>query len=69
MAEYLFGVTHAKLTKREVSRRDKVARKYGFCFVYGEFPGEGMKGWFAGPNRGCPFDERTASAISRDLGL
>jgi len=69
MSEYMFGVTHEKLSKTEVKRRDRIARKHGFCFVYCNLPGEGLQGWFAGPNKGEPFDSSTAREIRAELGL
>lgn len=64
MSEYIFGVTNSKLTKTEGCRRDKIARQHGGNFVGPvNIPGNSAKGWFAIPNKGEPFNGRTAKAI------
>jgi len=54
---YMFGICREKLSKKEVTRRDRICKEeggYGFELI--RDPGEGWKGWFSGPNRGDPFD-------------
>lgn len=63
MSEFMFGVGRKPPTRRSASRIDKIARKHGFCFVEARLPGTGYQHWFAGPNRGFPFDDRNAEAI------
>jgi hypothetical protein len=75
MSEYMFGITTTKPTAAEAKRRDKVARKHGGAYTevnrragsalginHGQY-----QGWFAIPNRGNPFDQRTAAAINDEL--
>lgn len=67
MSEYMFGVGRKRLSERDAKRIDKVARRHGYCFVWGTFPGQGYQTWFAGPNLGHPFDQAAADEIIADL--
>lgn len=70
MSEYLFGTTTAKLTKKEGTRRDKIAKKFGGSFVGPvSIPGNHLTGWFAIPNKGEPFNSRTAKDILIACGI
>lgn len=63
MSEYFFGLHAGHLT----ARADRIARRHGAWHVnYTEPRGE-RRGWFACPNRGNPFDERTATAVMADI--
>lgn len=69
-SEYLFGTTTEKLTKKEGARRDRIAQKHGGNFVGPvAIPGNMTKGWFAIPNKGEPFNSRTAKAILAECGI
>lgn len=67
MSEYFFGLHGGHLT----AKADKIAKKHGAWHVnHEEFRGPGQvekRGWFACPNRGNPFDERTANAVMADI--
>ena len=65
--EFMFGVRKGKLTAREERRRERIARKHGVVFNYGDFPGNGWMSWFAGPNYGEPFDGALARAVRSDI--
>jgi len=70
MNEYLFGVTHEKLTKKEGKRRDAIARKHGGCFIGPvNIPGNSATGWFAVPNLGHPHNARRSADILSACGL
>lgn len=56
MSEYMFGLGPGHLGERA----RKIAKTHGVELVnYTEPRGE-KRHWFAGPNRGAPFDERLA---------
>ncbi len=63
MSEYMFGLHYGHYPKRA----DKIARKYGAVHVNYTEPNGQKRGWFAGPNRGTPFDQRMADAVFADL--
>ena len=70
MSEYMFGVTHSKLTKTEGRRRDKIARQHGGNFVGPvNIPGNSATGWFAVPNNGEPLNGGTAKTIMAACNL
>ena len=63
MSEYLFGLGPGHMPKRA----DMVARKHGATLVnYTEPRGE-KRHWFAGPNRGEPFDSQMAREVMSAL--
>lgn len=65
---FMFGVCRERLSKREVNRRQRIARKHGATFVYpGAIPGSETRGWFECPNRGEPFNEATAKAVLSEV--
>ena len=69
MSDYFFGVTKAKITKKEAARRQRIAAKHGATFVGPvDLPGNQSTGWFACPNRGEPFDSQIARAVMAELG-
>lgn len=67
--EYMFLVEHTRLTKREIQRRERIAKKHDCDFVYLEdrpgFPG--VRSWFAGRNFGEPFDSQLRAAVQHDI--
>ncbi len=67
MSEYMFGVGRGRVAAKTAKRIDKIARKHDCYFISGTFPGDGPKFWFAGPNRGHPFDQAMARAVTSDL--
>ena len=67
MSGFLFGLRYGTLTAAEEMLHDAVAKRYGIAFHYGDFPGEGWKSWFAGPNLGDPFDGQLAREVAAVL--
>jgi len=70
MTSFFFGLHEGKLPVREVRRRTLIAKRHGaYRYVQIERAGRdgSWYGWFEGPNRGAPFDQRVASAVLRDL--
>ncbi len=68
MNEYLFLVESEILAKREIQRRERIAKKHDCDFVYLEHPqSPGARSWFAGPNRGEPFDSALREAVKQDI--
>lgn len=63
MSEFMFGVVQRKMSKAEIATHEKAAEEHGCVFIYGHFPGDGYKGWFAGPNKGSPFDGQLANRV------
>ncbi len=58
MAEFLFGV-HAgdsRLPLRARMARERAAKELGVTWIEIKEPTGQWKSWFAGPNRGHPFD-------------
>jgi hypothetical protein len=68
MSEYLFGVSRgpARLGKH-YNAVEKIANLHEATVVECEVPGTGYQRWFAGPNRGEPFDRKMAVAVAADL--
>jgi len=67
--EYFFGLSkpYAKrLSAAEVKRRERIAEKHGCDFIHGDMP-DGYKYWFAGPNRGTPFDGALAAEVMAEV--
>ena len=63
---FLFGVRAEKISKKEATRRNKIAREVGGRGCgYASTP-EGS--WFYGPNQGEPFDSRLAAEIMQAIG-
>lgn len=60
----LFNGAPSQATTRQV---DAIAKEHGVDFVTVHLPGEGPRGWFSGPNRGQPFDDRLAREVREDL--
>lgn len=68
-AEHFFGVSRERLSPREARRQDKIARQFGAHLVEVMYlPGVGYQRWFAGPNRGEPFNSRLARRVADAIG-
>lgn len=66
----MFSLTNESITKKEGKRRDKIAKKFGANYVGSiNIPGSATKGWFAGPNRGQPFDNDLRRNVMEACGL
>ena len=63
MGEYFFGLHNGHLK----AVADKIAKKHGVEHVNFTEPTGRERGWFAGPNRGEPFDSRLASVVMADI--
>ncbi len=69
MSEYMFGVRRGKTPAREAQRLDRICVDeggYGFTQIdqsHGTAHGGRWLGWFAGPNRGEPFDRNLAARV------
>lgn len=66
MGEYIFGVRTAttRLPAAEVKRRDRICcEEGGTGYVQIKEPTGQWKGWFTGPNLGCPFDRDLAHRV------
>ena len=68
MSEHMFGVTRAKLSAREVRRRDRIAKAAGAHGFNYTKDGQGHIGWFTGPNLGSPFDRDMARRVLGAIG-
>lgn len=67
MSEHMFGIGHDAPTQTNATKIGRIARTHGFGFVQTTMPGTGYQHWFAGPNRGAPFDGDAERAIWADL--
>lgn len=68
MSQYMFGVRRGTLPAATVRKIERVAKRHGCTFVGPvSIPGNGTQSWFAGPNRGAPFDDAMARAVFDDL--
>lgn len=63
MSEYMFGTGSGQLTDDASARIDEIALRYDCTIVNPNLPGEGYRYWFAGPNRGNPFDQKMAENV------
>ena len=69
MSEYMFGVTHGKVSRAESARRDRICQDeggYGYTQMdqsHGTAHGGRWIGWYSGPNRGEPFDRDLAARV------
>jgi hypothetical protein len=77
MSEYLFECGRGQISKRELARVRKIAKKHYVNFVIYCGPechcGRNCGGcnhqyWFVGPNRGQPFDSDLAKAVMAEVG-
>ena len=73
--QFCFNVTFQKPTPQESDRRQEIARRHGCDYVeinraQAASPGiinGNYKAWFETPNRGDPFNGRTAQAVVDEL--
>jgi hypothetical protein len=67
MSEHMWGVTREKPSRATARKWDRVCREAGGYGFVETSNAPGYLGWFAGPNRGHPFDRelerRVAEAI------
>lgn len=63
MSEFLFAGGEGHLPRAA----DRIARRHGAVLVNHTEPGGRQLHWFAGPNRGEPFDGRLRDAVVREL--
>lgn len=63
MSEYFFGLGPGWLP----AKADRIAQKHGAVLVNYTEPNGYKRHWFAGPNRGAPFDQQMADAVAADL--
>lgn len=69
MSEYMFGVSHRRLSARLAKKVDAIAKRHGAYLVTAALPGTGYQRWFCGPNYGAPFDQQMADAVYADLAI
>jgi hypothetical protein len=67
MSEFMFGVSREKPTRKAAKLMNRIAERHGAYLVEVQLPGTGYQRWFAGPNRGNPFDEAMARAVYDDI--
>jgi len=60
---YHFGLHAGHLR----AQADRIAKRHGAMQVNHTEPGGRRRGWFECPNRGEPFDGRTAAAVMADI--
>lgn len=56
MSEYFFGVGCAKLAASFVKKIEEALKDTDVSLANPNLPGEGYRYWFAGPNRGDPWN-------------
>ena len=69
MAEHMFGVRvrNGRTAGRERDRREAIADKHGCTWVEIYEPTGQWKSWFAGPNRGHPFDRQMEERVMAEV--
>ena len=67
MSEYMFGSGNGELTDDAREQIDAIAGENDCCVINPKLPGESWRYWFAGPNRGNPFDGAMRNAVMADL--
>jgi hypothetical protein len=70
MSEHMFGGGKGEVGKAEAARIDRAIAKTGHeaTFTNVKLPGDGWRYWFAGPNRGEPFDRQMAAEVLDAVG-
>ena len=64
MSQHMFCLTTFPITKAQVRRLEKIADDEGVDYVYcGDRKVSPASGWFAGPNRGFPFDDAMSGRV------
>lgn len=69
MSTTCFGVSNKKLSEQHQNIRRRVAELHGVDWYYTPLRGEGVRSWFAAPNRGEPFDSKLAREVMRTLHI
>ena len=64
---HIFGVEVGKLTRRERTRRERIAARHGAAFIYSRIPGTGLQSWFTARNYGEPHNGNTALSVSAEV--
>jgi hypothetical protein len=69
MSEYMFGVRvrDGRTPGRERDRREAIANRHGCTWVEIYEPTGQWKSWFAGPNRGHPFDQQMGESVMAEV--
>jgi hypothetical protein len=67
MSQHMFSVSRNKPSRVNARKIENIAKRNECDFVEYVDPGDGYKNWFAGPNRGAPFDDAMARAVMGDL--
>lgn len=67
MSEHLFGCGYGRINKTLEKRVDAIAKKFGASFTWIVEPSGEHRYWFAGPNRGEPFDGDMARDVAEAL--
>ncbi len=66
-SEYLFGSGTGRIPDDERALIDRVVEPLGVVLNNQDLPGEGYRYWFAGPNRGHPFDRALERQVYQAL--
>ena len=66
-SQHMFGIGRRAPTVANQKKIDEIAKSHGYDFIATTLPGTGYQHWFAGPNRGNPFDRQAELAIWADL--
>ncbi len=71
MSDFMFGVRDdwGRLSARQRDVRERVAKELDITWVEIQTPNGTHKSWFAGPNRGHPFDADLQRDAMRLLDL
>ena len=67
MSENYCGLFSGHPDQAYCDAANAVAGEHGYRIVCYDDPSSGPRGWFAGPNRGSPFDKAAADAVMADL--
>lgn len=66
--ETFFGLTKVRMSQADGRKLDVIAQEHGATFVGPlSIPGNDLRGWFSGPNRGEPFDRALREAVMADV--
>jgi hypothetical protein len=67
MNENIFGITRRKMSQRDISRANRIAKRHGAWLVCATLPGTGWQAWFCSRNYGEPSNTRTRDAVMADI--
>ncbi len=65
MSQHMFSVSRNKPSRANARKIASIAKRHACEFV--EYVDPKYHNWFAGPNRGAPFDDAMARAVMFDL--